>query len=83
MVRVVISTRECSGMKRRGRGMPDYRQGVAESCCGQEPDGGVQTRAPGNARRSWPPPHGHLSLRHLPETYARMPPAGEWYVGAS
>jgi hypothetical protein len=30
MVRVVISTRVCCGMKRRGRGIRDYRRGRGE-----------------------------------------------------
>ena len=50
-VRVVISARECSGMKRRGRGIPDYRQRMARSCFVRNPDRGAPGRA--NAWTFW------------------------------
>jgi hypothetical protein len=38
-VRVVISTRAFSGMKRSGRGMHAYRQATSPSCFVRNPDG--------------------------------------------
>src|SRR5450631_2009876 len=59
-VRVVISTRAFSGMKRSGRGMHAYRQATSPSCFVRNPDGSDST--PGK-RRLWHRPRAPPALQ--------------------